>query len=117
MKDTEFNEAKQLYLEKYGDAIVTNNYLKIAFGPSIEFRVNRKFTLCGEFLYHRVNYTKTATVTDGADTTTISEQTRATLGRSGDAALREFEGERLTVQAVFCGRWRCAERFAHPNKQ
>jgi len=30
MKDTEFNEAKQLYLEKYGDAIVTNNYLKIA---------------------------------------------------------------------------------------
>jgi len=30
MKDAEFNEAKQLYLEKYGDAIVTNNYLKIA---------------------------------------------------------------------------------------
>ena len=30
MKDTEFNEAKQLYLEKFGDAIVTNNYLKIA---------------------------------------------------------------------------------------
>jgi type IV secretion system protein VirB5 len=30
MKDNEFNEAKQLYLEKYGDAIVTNNYLKIA---------------------------------------------------------------------------------------
>ena len=29
MKDTEFNEAKHLYLEKYGDAIVTNNYLKI----------------------------------------------------------------------------------------
>src|SRR5437899_2733085 len=29
MNDTEFNEAKQLYLEKYGDAIVTNNYLKI----------------------------------------------------------------------------------------
>jgi len=57
----------------------SNNYLKIAFGPSIEFRVNRKFTLCGEFLYHRVNYTKTATVTDGADTTTISEQTRATF--------------------------------------
>jgi len=28
--DTSFNEAKQLYLEKYGDAIVTNNYLKIA---------------------------------------------------------------------------------------
>jgi type IV secretion system protein VirB5 len=30
MSDKEFNEAKQLYLEKYGDAIVTNNYLKIA---------------------------------------------------------------------------------------
>ena len=30
MTDYDFNEAKQLYLEKYGDAIVTNNYLKIA---------------------------------------------------------------------------------------
>ena len=30
MSDNQFNEAKQLYLEKYGDAIVTNNYLKIA---------------------------------------------------------------------------------------
>ncbi len=30
MNDKEFNEAKQLYLEKYGDAIVTSNYLKIA---------------------------------------------------------------------------------------
>ena len=30
MTDNDFNEAKQLYLEKYGDAIVTNNYLKIA---------------------------------------------------------------------------------------
>ena len=29
MSDNDFNEAKQLYLEKYGDAIVTNNYLKI----------------------------------------------------------------------------------------
>jgi type IV secretory pathway component VirB8 len=28
--DPAFNEAKQLYLEKYGDAIVTNTYLKIA---------------------------------------------------------------------------------------
>ena len=28
--DTTFNEAKQLYLETYGDAIVTNTYLKIA---------------------------------------------------------------------------------------
>jgi len=30
MRDQQFNEAKQLYLEKYGDAIVTNNYLKVA---------------------------------------------------------------------------------------
>jgi type IV secretion system protein VirB5 len=30
MSDKEFQEAKQLYLEKYGDAIVTNNYLKVA---------------------------------------------------------------------------------------
>ena len=30
MSDKEFNEAKQLYLETYGNAIVTNNYLKIA---------------------------------------------------------------------------------------
>jgi len=30
MSDNQFHEAKQLYLEKYGDAIVTNNYLKIA---------------------------------------------------------------------------------------
>src|SRR5437868_10614739 len=28
----------------------SNNYLKIAFGPSVEFRVRRKLTLCGEFL-------------------------------------------------------------------
>jgi Outer membrane protein beta-barrel domain len=61
-------------------AITTsNNYLKIALGPSLEFRLTRKFTLCGEFLYHRVDYTKTATVTDGSNTTTIAEQTRATF--------------------------------------
>jgi type IV secretory pathway TrbF-like protein len=30
MSDHDFNEAKQLYVEKYGDAIVTNNFLKIA---------------------------------------------------------------------------------------
>ena len=57
----------------------SNDYLKIAFGPSVELRLTRKFTLCGEFLYHRVNYTKTATVTDGSDTTGITEQTRATF--------------------------------------
>jgi type IV secretory pathway TrbF-like protein len=30
MSDHQFNEARQLYLEKYGDAIVTNNYLRLA---------------------------------------------------------------------------------------
>jgi type IV secretory pathway component VirB8 len=29
-KDASFNEAKQLYMEQFGDAIVTNNYLKVA---------------------------------------------------------------------------------------
>jgi type IV secretory pathway TrbF-like protein len=29
-KDAAFNEAKQLYMEQYGDALVTNTYLKIA---------------------------------------------------------------------------------------
>ena len=30
MKDTTFNEAKQLYLEQYASAIVTSGYLKVA---------------------------------------------------------------------------------------
>jgi len=30
MKDSTFNEAKQLYLEQYASAIVTGGYLKIA---------------------------------------------------------------------------------------
>jgi len=30
MSNPEFNETKQLYLEKYGDAVVTSNYLRIA---------------------------------------------------------------------------------------
>jgi type IV secretory pathway TrbF-like protein len=29
-KEKTFNDAKQLYMEQYGDAIVTNNYLKVA---------------------------------------------------------------------------------------
>jgi|SRR5579863_4879747 len=59
----------------------TNNYLKIAFGPSLEFRLTRKFTLCGEFLYHRLDYTKTSSVTNTANTTTttLTEQTRASF--------------------------------------
>src|SRR5258708_7716165 len=57
----------------------SNNYLKIALGPMLELRLTRRFTRCGDFIYHRVNYTKTATVTDGVDTTGITEQTRATF--------------------------------------
>ena len=30
MSNPEFNETKQLYLEKYGDAVVTSHYLRIA---------------------------------------------------------------------------------------
>ncbi len=30
MSDREFNEARQHYLEKYGDAVVTSNYLRVA---------------------------------------------------------------------------------------
>jgi hypothetical protein len=61
------------------DISTSNNYLQIAFGPSLEFRLTSKLTLSGEFLYHRLNYTKAATVTDGSDTTGITEQTRATF--------------------------------------
>lgn len=57
----------------------TNNYLQIAFGPSLEVRLFRGFSLCGEFLYHRLNYTKTSTATVDGNATTITEQTRATL--------------------------------------
>jgi hypothetical protein len=61
-------------------AITTsNNYLQIAFGPSLEVRLFRGFSLCGEFLYHRLNYTKTSTATVDGNVTTIIEQTRATL--------------------------------------
>src|SRR5690349_16485920 len=31
-KDASFNEAKQLYMEQFGEAVVTNSYLKIALG-------------------------------------------------------------------------------------
>ena len=57
----------------------TNNYLKIAFGPSLEVRLFRGFSLCGEFLYHRLDYTKTSQVTVDGNVTAITEQTRATL--------------------------------------
>lgn len=57
----------------------TNNYLKIAFGPSLEVRLFKGFSLCGEFLYHRLDYTKTSQVTVDGNVTAITEATRATL--------------------------------------
>jgi len=56
-----------------------NNYLKIAFGPSLEVRLFKGFSVAGEFLYHRLDYTKTAQVTVDGNVTAIVEQTRATL--------------------------------------
>jgi len=57
----------------------TNTYLQIEFGPSVEFRVTRRFTLCGELLYHRLNYTLTDTFTADGNVTTITEQTSARM--------------------------------------
>lgn len=56
-----------------------NNYLKIAVGPSLEIRLFRGFSFCGEFLYHRLNYTQTSQVTVDGNVTAIVEQTKATL--------------------------------------
>lgn len=57
----------------------TNNYTKIAYGPSLEFRLTTRFAIGGELLYHRLDYTKTTTVTDTNGNTTITEQTGARL--------------------------------------
>jgi len=57
----------------------TNSYLQIEFGPSLEFRVTRNFALSAEFLYHRLNYNMTDTITADGNVTTVSEQTSARL--------------------------------------
>jgi len=58
----------------------TNDYTKISFGPTLEFRVWGKFAVCGELLYHRLNYTQTSQITDTVvGNTGITETTRATL--------------------------------------
>jgi len=57
----------------------TNNYLKLAFGPSLELRLFKGFSVAGELLYHRLDYTQTAQVTVDGNVTAIVEQTRATL--------------------------------------
>ncbi|HVP47130.1 MAG TPA: hypothetical protein VMT32_11125 [Bryobacteraceae bacterium] len=57
----------------------TNSYLQIEFGPSLEFRVTRSFALSAEFLYHRLSYNMTDTITADGNVTTVSEQTSARL--------------------------------------
>jgi len=67
----------------------SNTYLQVAFGPSLELRLTRKFALAGEFLYHRLNYTDTATIMESSNTTTITEQTSA---RFWDIPLLRYRG-------------------------
>jgi hypothetical protein len=57
----------------------TNNYLKVGFGPSVEFAVKRRFTLVGELFYHRLNYTETTQISQGTSNTGITENTRTTF--------------------------------------
>ena len=57
----------------------TNNYLKVGFGPSVEFAITRQFAVAGELFYHRLNYTKTTQITQGTLYTGITENTHATF--------------------------------------
>lgn len=56
-----------------------NNYLKVGFGPSVEFAVTRRFTLVGELFYHRLDYTETTQISQGTNNTGITENTRSTF--------------------------------------
>jgi len=49
----------------------TNNYEKISFGPSLEFRIWGKFSVNGELLYHRMDYTQTSQITDTVSGNTL----------------------------------------------
>jgi len=57
----------------------SNNYLKVGFGPSVEFAVTRRFSLVGELFYHRLNYTETTLISQGTSNTGITENTRTTF--------------------------------------
>ena len=63
------------------EAISTaNNYQKISYGPSLEFRITHRFAVNGELLYHRLNYTQTNQITDTVNGNMgITENTRASL--------------------------------------
>lgn len=56
-----------------------NNYLKVGFGPSVEFALSRRFTLVGELFYHRLDYTETTLITQGTANIGITENTRTTF--------------------------------------
>lgn len=56
-----------------------NNYLKVGFGPSVEYAVSRRFTLVGELFYHRLDYTETTLISQGTNNTGITENTRTTF--------------------------------------
>jgi hypothetical protein len=57
----------------------TNNYLKVGFGPSLEFALSKRFSLSGEVFYHRLNYAQTTQISQGTANTGITENTRATF--------------------------------------
>jgi len=56
-----------------------NNYLKVGFGPSVEFAITRRFSLVGELFYHRLDYTETTQISQGTTNTGITENTRTTF--------------------------------------
>ncbi len=55
----------------------TDNYLKVGFGPSVEYYVSRRFTLVGELLYHRVNFNQITQISQGTNNTGITENASA----------------------------------------
>ena len=54
-----------------------NNYLKVGFGPSVEFAMTRRFTLVGEVFYHRLNFTQTTQISQGTNNSGITENTKS----------------------------------------
>jgi hypothetical protein len=56
-----------------------NNYLRIGVGPVVEFAVSRKFSLVGQLFYHRLDYTQTTQITQGALAEGITANSRVTF--------------------------------------
>jgi hypothetical protein len=59
----------------------SNTYLQVGVGPSLEYALFGKFSLAGELIYHRLDYTKTTQITITSDNalTGITETTSARL--------------------------------------